>query len=128
MTTRPELNLGDHLVSGAAAVALFLVLAFNFVGSEFGRPAGFGDGSITASVGYAMFSLTDLAAHPSEPFLVAFEIIDVVLVAALVGAVMLARREDGSMMPVATDGGTTADTEDRTVEDTGDTDEEGGAD
>jgi NADH-quinone oxidoreductase subunit J len=106
MTTRPQLNLGEHLVSGAAAIALFLVLAFTFVRSEFDvTPAGFGDGSITASVGYAMFSLTDLAAHPSEPFLVAFEIIDIVLVAALVGAVMLARREDGSMMTAMTDGG-----------------------
>jgi NADH-quinone oxidoreductase subunit J len=32
---------------------------------------------------------------PSETFLVVFEIIDVVLVAALVAAVMLARRESG---------------------------------
>jgi NADH-quinone oxidoreductase subunit J len=41
-----------------------------------------------------MFSIGG-ADIPSETFLAAFEIIDVVLVAALVGAVMLARRDRG---------------------------------
>ncbi|MEA5387555.1 proton-conducting membrane transporter [Haloarculaceae archaeon H-GB2-1] len=100
MTTRPELNLGEHLLAGLAAVALFAVMAAVFVSAGFGQPAGFGDGSITASIGYALFAMTDLAAHESESFLVAFEIIDIVLVAALVGAVMLARREsEGASSP-----------------------------
>ncbi|ELK54440.1 NADH dehydrogenase-like complex subunit J2 [Haloferax sp. BAB-2207] len=42
-----------------------------------------------------------------ESMLVAFEIIDLVLVAALAGAVLLARREDttGQMRTILTDGG-----------------------
>ena len=43
------------------------------------------------------------AAVATEGFLGAFEIIDVVLVAALVAAVMLARREGA--LPFRTDGG-----------------------
>jgi hypothetical protein len=52
--------------------------------------------SITESIGYAMFGLTEHipSEYRSESFLAVFEIIDLVLVAALVGAVMLARRED----------------------------------
>lgn len=91
MTTRPRLNLGRHLVPGLAAVALFAVMAAAFLTAEFPAPQGFGEGSITASIGYAMFDLG--GPIPSEGFLVAFEIIDVALVAALVAAVMLADRE-----------------------------------
>jgi|AntRauTorcE11898_2_1112593.scaffolds.fasta_scaffold09380_3 hypothetical protein len=52
--------------------------------------------SVTATIGYAMFGLTDQlpADLQSESFLAVFEIIALVLVAALVGAVTLARRED----------------------------------
>jgi NADH-quinone oxidoreductase subunit J len=108
MTTRPRLKLGDHLVPGLAAVALFVVMAAAFLSSEFPTPEGFGDGSITSSIGYAMFNLNGQI--PSEGFLVAFEIIDIVLVAALAAAVMLARRESGSgplgeSEDVRTDGG-----------------------
>ncbi|WP_368409392.1 proton-conducting membrane transporter [Halorussus gelatinilyticus] len=71
-------------------------MAWLFVGAEFGEAAGFPDGpSITASIGYAMFNINAQNAVPSEGMLVVFEIIDLVLVAALVGAVMLARRDDG---------------------------------
>ncbi|UPV73550.1 hypothetical protein M0R89_13495 [Halorussus limi] len=81
---------------GVAALALFAVMAWIFVGAEFGEAAGFPDGaSITASIGYAMFNIGAQNAVPSEGMLVTFEIIDLVLVAALVGAVMLARRDDG---------------------------------
>jgi NADH-quinone oxidoreductase subunit J len=79
-----------------AALALFAVMAWVFVGAEFGEAAsGFaGEAGITASIGYAMFNIGAQNAVPSEGMLVPFEIIDLVLVAALVGAVMLARRDD----------------------------------
>ncbi len=95
MTTRPELVDMDRsrLLPGLAAVALFLVMAAAFLTATFGAPSGFPQGSVTASIGYAMFDLLDQAAIPSEGFLIAFEIIDIVLVAALAAAVMLARRE-----------------------------------
>jgi NADH-quinone oxidoreductase subunit J len=82
---------------GVAALALFAVMSWVFVGAEFGEAAaGFaGDAGITASIGYAMFNIGAENAVPSEGFLISFEIIDLVLVAALVGAVMLARRDDG---------------------------------
>ncbi|WP_323676687.1 hypothetical protein [Halorubellus sp. PRR65] len=52
--------------------------------------------SVTETIGYAMFGLNDQIPGEltSESFLAVFEIIDLVLVAALVGAVTLARRED----------------------------------
>jgi len=91
----PSLKLGSHLVRGLGAVALFGVLALAVLRSAFAAPAGFpADASITASIGYALFNLAG-GGVPSEGFLAAFEIIDVVLVAALVAAVMLARREVG---------------------------------
>ncbi|MFB6177783.1 MAG: proton-conducting membrane transporter [Halobaculum sp.] len=104
--TWPRLKLGSHLTSGLAAVALFGVLAVVILGSNFGDAAGFPtDVSITASIGYAMFNL-DQGAVASEGFLVAFEIIDLVLVAALAGAVMLARTDTGGDVVTAlTDGG-----------------------
>ena len=96
--TRPELRLGPHLVRGLGAVALFLVLAWVTVRAGLGEPAGFPeDARITATIGYALFNL-DGGNVPVEGFLAAFEIIDVVLVAALVAAVMLARREVGGAL------------------------------
>jgi len=79
--------------------------------------------SITESIGYAMFGLTDQMPTDlgSESFLAVFEVIDLVLVAALVGSIMLARRESAETTvalftseevaapdaePVAADGGT----------------------
>jgi NADH-quinone oxidoreductase subunit J len=107
MANWPRLYRGSKL-RGLAAVALFAVMAALFVGAEFGEAAGFPNGtSITASIGYAMFNL-DGGGVPSEGMLAAFEIIDVVLVAALVGAVMLARRDDddeGAPIEPVDDGG-----------------------
>ncbi len=103
----PKLNIGSHLAPGLAAALLFLVMAVVFLQAPFGEPQGFpADASVVASIGYAMFNL-DLGAIPSESFLVAFEIIDIVLVAALAGAVMLARREEAraDQMQAAVDGG-----------------------
>ena len=104
MTTRPELNLGRHLLPGLAAAALFAVIAAVVVGAPFGEPEGLGGANVVAGIGNAMFGLpSDL---PGENFLVAFEVIDLVLVGAIVGAVMLARREtDGATVALLTDGG-----------------------
>ena len=105
MTTRPRLVDDANWTAGIAAIGLFVVLAAVFVTAGFPDPAGFAEGSITASIGYAMFDMTDLATHQSESFLVVFEIIDAVLVAAVVVAVMLARRDDSPVLGVLTDGG-----------------------
>jgi len=106
VTTKPELKTGSHLLPGLAAVVLFVTMAAAILQASFGDPQGFGpDAPITASIGYAMFNL-DMATIPGEGMLVAFEIIDAVLVAALVAAVLLARREqDGSVVALLTDGG-----------------------
>ncbi|WP_424008418.1 NADH-quinone oxidoreductase subunit J [Haloferax denitrificans] len=107
MTTKPQLKLGSHLVPGLAAVALFVVMAVVFLGASFPDPQGFAEGAnITASIGYSMFNL-GFGSVDGESMLVAFEIIDLVLVAALVGSVLLARREDtaGQMRTILTDGG-----------------------
>jgi NADH-quinone oxidoreductase subunit J len=94
VTTRPELKTDGNFLPGLIALALFGVFAAVFLTASFPDPAGFaGEGSITASIGYAMFNLAG-GAHPSEGFLVAFEIIDFVLVAALAAAVMLAKTEE----------------------------------
>jgi NADH-quinone oxidoreductase subunit J len=104
MTNKPKLNTEGSLVTGLAAVALFVVLAVVFTTVSFPAPVGFGESAaITKSLGAAMFDIapTQLmgdgeTAVPAEGFLVAFEMIDFLLVAALVGAVMLARREEVS--------------------------------
>ncbi len=98
------------MLPGIVAVALFGVLAVVFLGASFQNPAGFQNGAnITASIGYAMFNIVSVEGQnivSSEGFLIAFEIIDLVLVAALVAAVMLARREGGGVFsPLRTDGG-----------------------
>jgi len=102
MTDRPRLYTGGNLVTGLAAVALFVVLAVVFVGASFPAPAGFGEGAaITKSLGAAMFDIAPSAlmdegetAVPGEGFLVAFLLIAIVLDAALDGALMLAKREE----------------------------------
>ncbi|KAB1188953.1 MULTISPECIES: NADH-quinone oxidoreductase subunit J [Haloferax] len=107
MTTKPQLKLGSHLVPGLAAVALFVVMAVVFLGASFPNPQGFAEGAnLTASIGYTMFNL-GFGSVEGESMLVAFEIIDLVLVAALVGAVLLARREgeSGEMRTILADGG-----------------------
>ncbi|WP_435195347.1 hypothetical protein [Natronomonas sp. EA1] len=105
MTTRPRLHTSKSQAVGLLAFALFGVLSAVFLTANFGEHETFnGASEITATIGYAMFDL-DAGTLPSEGFLVAFEIIDLVLIAALAVAVMLARREaDGGILPL-TDGG-----------------------
>jgi len=95
VATNPDAGYRGRWLPGVAALALFVVLAVVFVGAPFPDAAsGFqGEAGITSSIGYAMFNIDAPDAVASEGLLVAFEIIDVVLVAALVGGVMLASRE-----------------------------------
>ena len=94
MTTRPKLKTDGNFLPGLIALALFGVFAAVFLTASFPDPTGFaGDGSITASIGYAMFNLPG-GVHPSEGFLVAFIVIAVVLDAALDASVMLAKTEE----------------------------------
>ena len=98
MTRSRLVETDNQLVTGLVAVALFAVFAGVFLTAQLGSPTGFPeDGSITASIGYLMFNLGDQAAHSGEEFLVAFEIIDAVLVAAHVGAVTLPSSRRASM-------------------------------
>lgn len=108
--TWPRLKLGSHLVAGLAAVALFVVMVLVILGSGFSDPAGFESGvNVTAAIGYAMFDLT-LGDVPSEGFLAALLMVAVVLDAALDGALLLAKREEGgSLVAALTDGGRPAD-------------------
>ena len=109
--TRPRLHTGINFVPGLAAVALFVVFAAVFLTTAFEAPVGFGENAaVMKSLGAAMFNLDpaplvgDAAPVASEGFLLAFEIVDAVLVAALVGAVMLARREEsGENVTVGTE-------------------------
>ena len=95
MTTKPELKIGRHQLPGIVALGLFAVMAAIILTSSFGDPAGFaGVESITEAIGYSLFNIdAETVPAGTEGFLATFEIIDVVLVAALVAGVMLARRE-----------------------------------
>ena len=104
-TTKPELDLGSHLLPGLAAAALFVVMAATILAASFPEPTGFAEGAnVTASIGYAMFNL-GLGDIPGESFLVAFIVIAVTLDVALDGAVHLATREDDSDRTLLADGG-----------------------
>jgi len=91
MTTRPRLYRGE-MVIGVLAVGLFAFLSAVFLSAGFGTAGPFPDGSVTASIGYALFNLPggDIG---GEGFLVAFITIAVVLDAALDGAILLAKRD-----------------------------------
>jgi len=100
--SRPQLKTDTSLWPGVAALGLFGVLAVTFLGADLPDPAGFGaNAAMMKSIGAAMFGLEASAlvgdgatAVDADSFLVVFEIIDLVLVGALVGAIMLARREE----------------------------------
>lgn len=94
MTTRPQLRLGQHLLPGLVAVALFAFFLVTIVRSTFEDPAGFDAGeSVIENIGFALLNI-DAGGIPAEGFLVALIAMAVVLDAALSGAVMLAWRDD----------------------------------
>ncbi len=112
MTNRPSITDEFDWAPGLVALALFVVLAIVVLQSTFGAPKGFPSGAnITATIGYALFDLQGRLGKVSvESFLAPFEIIDLVLVAALAGAVMLAKRDtdnggDSLSLTLVTDGG-----------------------
>ncbi|QLC33953.1 hypothetical protein EFA46_006960 [Halarchaeum sp. CBA1220] len=96
MTTRPSLATDANLARGLGALVLFVVLAGAFLLTEFGPAAWYPEGaSITAGIGYALFDMSAQTPLVGDGFLAAFETVDFVLVAALVAAVTLARRDGG---------------------------------
>lgn len=109
MTTGPRLRLGESLLPGVLAVALFGVMALVVLNTSFTTQmadAGYPEGiSITSEIGYAMLDLTALQSTEgnvgdTEPFLAAFILIAVVLDAALDASLVLAKRESEGQ-PVA---------------------------
>jgi hypothetical protein len=105
VTENPDANVGFQEVDGQTRAVVRAngsvedrVTLVNATGYETstvrtnGQTYAVAEATITKSIGYAMFNI-EKPAVASEGFLVAFEIIDLVLVAALVGGVMLARRE-----------------------------------
>jgi len=124
MTTRPRLRT-DFAAYALLGVALFVVFSAVFLTAGFPEPEGFaGVSSITAAIGYAMFDIqADVVPEGTESFLVAFILIALVLDAALDGAVMLARREEGPVLPITDGGWSLRDDADETSDD----DESGGS-
>ncbi|MFP9191659.1 hypothetical protein [Natronosalvus vescus] len=100
MTTGPKLRLGKTLVPGVLAVVLFGMMALITLNTGFSTMAGFPEGiSITSEIGYAMLDYTALqstegAIGDTEPFLISFLLIAIVLDAALDASLVLAKREE----------------------------------
>lgn len=114
MVSRPELKADTNYLNGLAAVVLFVVLVAVFLTAGFDAPAGFEDGSLVAGIGYALMDLHAESVVPVEGFLMAFELVGVVLVAAVVAAVTLARHdtdENSGLVTALTDGGQPVDNE-----------------
>ncbi|CCQ32751.1 NADH dehydrogenase I subunit J protein [Halorhabdus tiamatea SARL4B] len=103
--SRPRLATDLRASHGVAAIALFGVLAAVFVTADFPEPTGFESGlSVMDGIGYALFDMAGQSGLVTEGFLVSFVLIAVVLDAALDGAILLARDEDGSVLST-NDGG-----------------------
>ena len=100
MTTRPELSTDSNLVPGLAAVAFFVVVAVAMMTATYGEAVGYDDGAdITASIGNALFNFTGGSATvEGAGFLSVFFIITLVLIASLVAAILLARREGETVL------------------------------
>jgi NADH-quinone oxidoreductase subunit J len=123
MATRPEFAVEANYQNGLAAGVLFVVFAAVFVTATFPDPVGFpDDASLVAGIGYALVDLTAQSPVETEGFLAAFELVGIILVAALVAAVMLASHEServSGMVTALADGGSERESSDN---------EDGGAD
>lgn len=102
MTTRPELiDIDRSVLPGLLAVVLFGVMAATFLAADFTEVAGFPEGvSIVSGIGYALIGAvgeagTEAIYQNTENFLVALILIAILLDAALDGALMLAKRDEG---------------------------------
>jgi hypothetical protein len=108
MTSRPStIDLNRSLLPGLIALVLFALMAAVFLtanGTGLFESAfdstGFPDVSIVSGLGYAMIGAagaagTEVVFENTENFLVALILIGVLLDAALDGALMLAKRDDG---------------------------------
>lgn len=104
MTTGPRLiPLDRRLVPGLIAVTLFGIMTAVFLTANgtaitelaFANPATFPDTSIVGGIGYALIGAAERGVASTENFLVALILIAVLLDAALDGAIMLAKRDDG---------------------------------
>lgn len=100
MTTRPRLiELDRRILVALLPLVLFGVIAAIAVTTDFSEPGviGFEDGGLTIveDIGYSLIGAADQATLETDNFLVALVLIAVLLDAALDGALMLAKRDDG---------------------------------
>jgi NADH-quinone oxidoreductase subunit J len=108
MTSRPRpIDLNRSLVPGLIAVALFAIMTLVFLTANGTAPFesafetdGFADVSVVAGIGYALIGAAESAGsevlyRSTENFLVALILVAVLLDAALDGALMLAKRDEG---------------------------------
>ena len=94
--TRPRpISVDRSTVPGVIAIGLFGIMAAVFLNAEFDSFEGFADGSVVGSIGYALIGANDQAALTVGSFLVALILVAVLLDAALDGALMLAKRDEG---------------------------------
>ncbi|MFW5973784.1 MAG: hypothetical protein ACOCPZ_00180 [Natrialbaceae archaeon] len=98
MTTRPQLiEIDRRLLAGLIPLVLFAVVAAIALTTDFGDSQGFADGGLTivGDIGYALIGASEHATLSVEDFLVPLILVAVLLDAALDGALMLAKRDDG---------------------------------
>jgi len=97
MTTRPScIDFDRTLIPGLIAVGLFGLLSLAFLTEGFSEAAGFPDVSIVGGIGYAIIGApAEAGVAGTASFFVALILLAIVLDAALDGALMLAKRDEG---------------------------------
>ena len=100
MTSRPELiDIDRRFLLGLIPLGLFAVIAAIVFTTDFTavEEVGFGTGGlgVVEDIGYSFIGAPELADLETEDFLVALVLIAILLDAALDGALMLAKRDDG---------------------------------
>lgn len=100
MTTRPQLiDIDRRIVLGLIPLALFATIATFVLTTDFAavEVVGFEGGrlSIVEDMGYSFIGAPEVAEIDTEDFLVGLVLIAILLDAALDGALMLAKRDDG---------------------------------